>query len=813
MLIKCSFIYRLNKELDIIIAREQKQKDDLFQDYPTIETKYLRENDNKYETVTKDSLVHCQFCNKICYISYVQHFKNLNTACLEHYKQLIEYDKRDAIILYENYTLEELQSIHKHIEKLSSRVSDWKKKYKKYMNENKYPSLKYLQQLLNMTEKFPYTIKEIHTLKNYLKVVNIWVEEANILLLRDKRNVNKENLKPRSLNQIKILIDKADSYAFESSEIKTLKSLYEAVINFQVTVSSFFKSAEQENASLNDVKELVKEGRDLDVDIPEMKKLELLYENLVWRKESELVIVDGEIEADYATVTKLIAMAKECKIPEDNKVYQDLVQEKEKADHWKARAEKLMAKPEIELKELESLLDEINDIPNIEGLMEDLHDMRVKAEDYIDMAKMYLEEDNGEEEEKNVKNQEQKQEQEPKQKPEEKNGKRINENENNVEKVKGDDKNKSINGKVDVPETIKIKKEPVDENDKDENSKEEYEPTNHEETDNDLCRHFDMDPEEDEDTLYEDSMDLGKEDYQKIKKNKERIISQQKGETSKFDLKFILNNNSPTRSGDENDTDNALNSEVNSLVYSSIVDAVGEIKKEPLIDLANTPMIHSESEPSIDQLNYELPERAIDIEHWKEANGLDDHYRIKEPKRSGGSRKKNDKKNKKKKVVLTMQDFENFIDTLNNHKVKIDIQKALMQQHQKIQNLFRKGLNYFDHSKNCTFAEKLEEVLENIENCIQTLNLCHPNDDMSPSPTLSRGNSTKVGREDSKSKTSNAKEDRGSKRINTSNLNSHNNDSSGSNSPVKNAYCFCRTPGEGFMVACDICNEWYHGQW
>jgi len=709
--------------------------------------------------------------------------------------------------------LDELRTIHKHIQKLSSRVSDWRKKYKKYMNENKYPSLKYLQQLLNMTEKFPYTIKEIHTLKNYLKIVNVWVEEANILLLRDKRNVNKENLKPRSLNQIKTLIEKADAYAFESSEIKTLKSLYEAVISFQVTVTSFFKSAETDKASLNEVKELVKEGRELDVDIPEMKKLELLYENLIWKKESELIIVDGEIEADYATVTKLIDMAKECKIPEDNKVYQDLLKEKEKADNWKARAEKLMAKPEIELKELESLLDEINDIPNIEGLMEDLHDMRVKAEDYIEMAKMYLDEENEEEEEEVVEEpvQRQKQESEQKIKQEVEEKKKAMEGEergvltniNSIEKkdnttpstIVKNEQSESVD--TDTQGTIKIKKEIDDVHDNNENTSIPMKSTvmtTNEDTDNDLCRHFNDDAEEDEETLYEDSMDLDKEDYQKIKKNKERIISKQ-NEASKFDLKFILNNSSSHLSN-ENDKDKALNIEVNNLVYNSICGAVGEIKKEPLIDLANTQSIQSESGPNVNQLKYELPVRAIDIELWKEKYGLDENYNIKELKKSG-SRKKNDKKNKKKKVILTMQDFEDFIDTLNTHKVKINIQKLLLQQHQKIEDLFVKGLNFFDSSKNNTttttkkFSEKLEEVFENIENCIQTLNLRHNNEDEMSSSQSQFGHGNRKCKEDTKSKIS----------------------SRHSNNTVKSAYCFCRTNGEGFMVACDICNEWYHGQW
>jgi len=257
------------------------------------------------------------------------------------------------------------------------------------MNENQYPSIKYLQQLLNMTEKFPYTIKEVNSLKSYMKVVNAWLKSAETLLLRDKRNVNKENLKPRSLQQIRTLIDRAEVYAFESQEIKSLKSLYESVLNFQMDVSSFLNNS-PDQVSLDEVKEFVRKGRDLDVDLPEMQKLELLYENLIWRRESESVMVDGEIEADYKTVNHLIEMAKECNIPSDHPIFINLCHEKEKAENWKERAEKLIAQDEIDMKDLESLLDEINDIPNIEGLMEDLNNMQVKAEDYIEMAKMYL---------------------------------------------------------------------------------------------------------------------------------------------------------------------------------------------------------------------------------------------------------------------------------------------------------------------------------------------------------------------------------------------------------------------------------------
>jgi len=708
----------------------------------------------------------------------------------------MEYEKKETILFYERYSVDELNTIHKHIQKLSSQVSDWRKKYKKYMKENKYPSIKYLQQLLNMTDKFPYTIKEIHNLKNYLKVVNVWVEEANILLLRDKRNVNKENLKPRSLNQIKTLIDKADAYAFESSEIKTLKTLYEAVINFQATVSSFLKNPDMAQATLNDVKELVREGQNLDVDIPEMQQLNLVYENLVWREEIDQVIIDGKIEADYKTVNKLINMAKECNIPSDNKVFQDLCHEKEIADNWKNRAEKLMAQPEIDLKDLENLLDEINDIPNIEGLMEDLHNMRVKAEDYIEMAKMYLDEREEEEEAKNE----------------------IADNNN--------DNKETIKETVASNDLGEVKKEQISEEGKEveiknKNEKEllpikkedklivanesENENSNHidnatptvEENDNDLCRHFDNDHEEDEDTLYEDSMDIGKDDYQKIKKNKERIASYNQ-ESSKFDLKYILNNNHSSSQSDEgNDSENILNSQVNSLVYNSICDAVDEIKNEPLLNSPNKMTAEPESDNSNEKIIYKLPERKIDIEQWKEKYSLDKDYNLKELKKSG-SKKKNDKKNKKKKsTILTLENFQEFIDMLNSQKVKIDIQQSLNHQLRRIESLFEKGKNFFDLDKNLSFGETLNEILENIKNCIQTLNI---NDEPS-SPITNSDTELNNGK---------SKNDRSKSGTNNKDLK---NKKKNNNHPAKNAYCFCRKISEGFMVACDICNEWYHGQW
>eukprot|EP00833_Pecoramyces_ruminatium_P017918 jgi/Orpsp1_1/1191950/evm.model.d7180000089571.1 len=456
------------------------------------------------------------------------------------------------------------------------------------MNENKYPSIKYLQQLLNMTEKFPYTIKEIHALKRYIKVVDIWLKEAETLLLRDKRNVNKENLKPRSLDQIRILISKADIYAFDSMEIKSLRSLYDSVINFQVNVSEFLRSP-QEKLSLNEVKELVRKGRDLDVDIPEMEKLELLHENLVWRRESDLVIVNGEIEADYKTVNHLIEMAKECKIPSDNKIFLDLCHEKEIADDWKRRAEKLIAQDEIDLKDLESILDEINDIPNIEGLMEDLHNMQVKAEDYIKMAKMYLDDDEND----NIKNQ-------------------VTISEEKVDDKKEESINKEIEKKDVNNEKSEIKTEESKNNEKMQL------PYDDEENDNELCRCFDNDHEEDDVTIYEDSMDIGKDDYQKIKRNKEIIASRQK-ETSKYDLKFILNN-SPSDIDSKNDADKVLNSEINNLVYNTIHDAVDEIRKEPLVDLANTKTLYSGSNSSSENIIYKLPSKTIDIPLWKERN-------------------------------------------------------------------------------------------------------------------------------------------------------------------------------------------------
>jgi len=650
------------------------------------------------------------------------------------------------------------------------------------MNENKYPNISYLQQLLNMTEKFPYTIKEINTLKSYIKVVDVWLKEAETLLLRDKRNVNKENLKPRSLNQIRTLINRAEMYAFDSIEIKSLKSLYDSVLNFQIDVSTLLKSP-QDKLSLNEVKELVRKGRDLDVDIPEMQKLELLYENLVWQRETDLVIIDGEIEADYKTVNHLIEMAKECKIPSDNKIFIDLCHEKEKADDWRARAEKLMAQDEIDMKDLDSILDEINDIPNIEGLMEDLNNMQIKAEDYIDMAKMYLDDDeNNVIDDQVLPSAEIKKE--IKEEKENNNNNHSNDSNNNdnkdtIEKkdiIREDISNKNNNENA-LKDTLNVKMEITHDG---------------EENDQELCRYFDNDHEEDDNTLYEDSMDIGKDDYQKIKRNKERIASRQK-EKSKFDLKFILNN-SPSNQNSDNDIDKALNNEVNNLVYNSLHDAVDEIEKGTSTNIGNNNIDNPNIDTSSEEKFYELLPKIIDIPLWKEKNGLDENYNIKESKKSG-SRKK-DKKNRKKKVILTMEDFNSFIETLKSNKVKIDVQKKLMDKYNDIQELFERGKNFFDHEEDSSFIEILDDVLDNIENCVQTLNLIHEEITMEE-------NDTKNSNRDSKK--SNNKSD-GNKSKSSSNKKKNNHS-------VTNAYCFCRTSGEGFMVACDICNEWYHGEW
>lgn len=69
------------------MVREQNQRDNLFKNHPTIETNEINENDNKYESEL-DNLIHCQFCNKICYISYVQNYRNQSISCLEHYEQV-----------------------------------------------------------------------------------------------------------------------------------------------------------------------------------------------------------------------------------------------------------------------------------------------------------------------------------------------------------------------------------------------------------------------------------------------------------------------------------------------------------------------------------------------------------------------------------------------------------------------------------------------------------------------------------------------------------------------------------------------------
>jgi [histone H3]-trimethyl-L-lysine4 demethylase len=319
----------------------------------------------------------CSFCKAFTFLSRFKCHKTDKVLCLLHagYHACCHLPEQQRFLgeqhtLYYRKADEVMSTTHKKVVDKASTPEAWEEKYEKMLEEEATPSLKTLRQLLHEGEKIPYDLPSLPLLKEFVDRCNDWVEDATNYTIRKQQNRRKnekvwqsglrksisgsleeqKEREVRNVSNIYRLLDEAEHIGFDCPEILQLRERADAIKSFQNNANA---ALEQIHAhGVQEIEELLEEGRSFNVDMNEVDKLSEVLEQQKWNQKAR---VNRGTLMSLSDVGELIEEGKRLKIPSYNDHLRHYNEQMKEGQLWEQKARELIDAEVVHYAQLEAL--------------------------------------------------------------------------------------------------------------------------------------------------------------------------------------------------------------------------------------------------------------------------------------------------------------------------------------------------------------------------------------------------------------------------------------------------------------------------
>ncbi|KAF2436848.1 histone demethylase JARID1D [Tothia fuscella] len=364
----------------------------------------------KDATAPTDSEIACMYCQAFCYLSRVVCKKTSRMICLQHAGKFeccgssVEdrYSLKDGEHIVQIYkTDEELSTAVQKVVDLAETPEVWTSRFDKIL-EDKKPSLKALRSLLAEGEKINshWSLEGLEDLRKYVDACTEWVEEATNYITRKQQNrrksgsswkknskktdeVEERERELRNPDNIKRLIDKADSIWFDCPELQSLRERSEKITSFRKRAHA---ALNRPGIAGSDLEELIEDGKSYNVDLPEVEKLETHIRTVKWfeeAKENADKIAQGT-PLSLQEVTAFIQKGKDLGIHESEEYMTYFVDQKDQGEFWEGRAKELMSVENVNFQQLDALSKQASKLPISKDTLAQIDAMLLKQREAQD---------------------------------------------------------------------------------------------------------------------------------------------------------------------------------------------------------------------------------------------------------------------------------------------------------------------------------------------------------------------------------------------------------------------------------------------
>jgi histone demethylase JARID1 len=316
----------------------------------------------------------CQHCKAFAYLTQFRCHKSGKTVCLSHVET---YDCCDQTFSQKlcgpDHTLryrmsdDALQALVQKVQERARIPEAWSEKLDKTLEDEPKPQLKALHNLLNEGEKIPYHLPGLQDLAAFVQRCDKWVDEANNYITRKQQNRRKNekawrrastkaaqlddrDREVRRVEHIYALLAEADKLSFDCPQMAALEEKTREIEKFRQDINGALMNPH--TRPIQDVEELIEAGKNFNVEIPELERLEQVSRQIKWideaarRRDKYMSLKDCH---------ELVAGAEQLGLSETN---EHLVHFKELARHgdaWELKARELMSVEAVHYQQLEAL--------------------------------------------------------------------------------------------------------------------------------------------------------------------------------------------------------------------------------------------------------------------------------------------------------------------------------------------------------------------------------------------------------------------------------------------------------------------------
>ncbi|KAG9236526.1 PLU-1-like protein-domain-containing protein [Amylocarpus encephaloides] len=268
--------------------------------------------------------------------------------------------------LHYRRTADAIETLHNKVAEKARQPDQWEEKVETLLADGPTPPLKALRTLLNEGERIPYALKSLATLRPFVERCNEWVEEATSYTARKQQNRRKNekawrkgskaaemeerDRELRKVENIKKLLTEADHIGFDCSEITVLRERADSIDKFQRDARAAIS-----NVVLRQTQEferLLELGRDFNVDMPEIEKLDKIVQQMKWNDRAR--DNRGQFLALHE-VQDLIDEGVRLEIPAFNDYLHHYKEQRNSGLQWEIKAKELVNAEVVHYPQLEAL--------------------------------------------------------------------------------------------------------------------------------------------------------------------------------------------------------------------------------------------------------------------------------------------------------------------------------------------------------------------------------------------------------------------------------------------------------------------------
>jgi [histone H3]-trimethyl-L-lysine4 demethylase len=352
----------------------------------------------------------CAICKVFCYISQVACTCTTKVVCLDHAENLCS-DSLATRVLRKRFTDESLAEILHNVCERAAVPIAWKSKLNRLLEESPRPQLRSLRALLAEGERINYNLAELPGLRKCVIRGNEWVEAANVFVARkpSRKRTRKPRGRPSATNDPKndfheefadrgdrgladlySVIEEVETLGFDTPEIATLRGIAAQAEDIKAKAHALLShrhGREESPDFLQECDTLLAQGSSLNIYLEEMVDVERIFMRSKLLK--ELSTLDESITS-LDDIRNLLARARSCNLPEENKFMKLLEERRRVGDEWDKKANAILSRPMKTIQELGGLAALDTGVPVNPETFDQLLEALSKAKSYERQALTWL---------------------------------------------------------------------------------------------------------------------------------------------------------------------------------------------------------------------------------------------------------------------------------------------------------------------------------------------------------------------------------------------------------------------------------------